>query len=68
MHALRKSCIDDWMRAGYDPATVQNWASHADLKTTLKYYTQAGPKNVKRANLVSSFAQSDATSDATGSE
>jgi len=46
-HSLRKSCITDWARA-MPIHVVQKWAGHADVKTTLKYYTQERPEDVEK--------------------
>ena len=66
LHTLRKSCIDDWARAGYPPKVVQLWAGHRDIKTTLTFYTRVDERDVQRAARESLFGKSDATDDATG--
>lgn len=39
LHTLRKSCITDW--AGKHPLhVVKEWAGHADIATTAKYYSK----------------------------
>ena len=47
-HALRKSCITDW--ANEFPAhVVKEWAGHADLRTTLKYYLKVSEGDYLKA-------------------
>jgi integrase len=55
LHSLRKSCIDDWAKAGYPPSVVQQWAGHADIKTTMTFYSQVDARDVKRASERSLF-------------
>ncbi len=38
IHSLRKSCITDWANGGVAPKSVQEWAGHADIRTTMAYY------------------------------
>jgi integrase len=40
MHSLRKSCITDWANGGVAPKSVQEWAGHADIRTTMAYYAK----------------------------
>ena len=40
MHSLRKSCITDWAASGVAPKSVQEWAGHADIRTTMAYYAK----------------------------
>lgn len=65
LHTLRKSCIDDWAKAGYPANVVKEWAGHADIKTTLTYYATVEARDVRRAVMTPMFGQSDATLDAT---
>ena len=37
-HGLRRSGISIMIHDGYDPKTVQDWARHKDIDTTLKFY------------------------------
>ena len=47
-HSLRKSCITDW--AGEFPThVVKEWAGHADIRTTLKYYLKVSESEYDRA-------------------
>jgi integrase len=39
-HTMRKNCITDWVVAGNPIHAVKEWAGHADIKTTQKYYLQ----------------------------
>lgn len=66
LHTPRKSCIDDWARAGYPPKVVQVWAGHRDIKTTLTFYTRVDERDVGRAAHESLFGGKDATAGATG--
>lgn len=54
-HTLRKSAIDDWAKM-FDCATVQKWAGHVDVKTTLTFYAQAGKGEIERAAAVSTLS------------
>ena len=67
LHTLRKSAIDDWSKE-YPPNVVQNWAGHADIKTTLIHYSQVGEADLLKAVSRPMFRESDATLDATGTE
>ena len=44
LHTLRKSCIDDWARA-HPPNVVKEWATHSDIKTTMKYYSKVSRRD-----------------------
>lgn len=51
-HSLRKSCITDW--AGkYPMHVVKEWAGHADISTTAKYYLQVSESEFDKAAKVS---------------
>ena len=62
-HSLRKTCITDW--AGKFPAhVVKEWAGHADIRTTLKYYLKVSESEYDRAaGLTSEAKPSDAEMD-----
>jgi integrase len=48
MHALRKSCITDWVRV--NPAhVVQAWAGHSDYRTTTRYFLKVSEEDFERA-------------------
>jgi integrase len=49
LHTLRKSCIDDWAKAGYSASVVKAWAGHADITTTFAYYGQVEQRDYERA-------------------
>jgi len=65
LHDLRKSCIDDWARAGYSPGVVQVWAGHRNIATTMKYYSKVDRRDVERARARAFLPKSDAKPDAT---
>ena len=67
LHTLRKSAIDDWSKS-HRPNVVQSWAGHADIKTTLVYYSQVGESDLLKAVSKPMFGESDATLDATGTD
>lgn len=39
-HSLRHAVTTDLLRRGVSPALVQQWARHADIRTTLSHYTR----------------------------
>lgn len=39
-HDLRKSCVTMMILGGYSVKETQEWVGHADVETTLKYYTK----------------------------
>jgi len=48
VHCLRKSCITDW--ATHFPAhVVKEWAGHADIRTTLKFYLKVSELEYDKA-------------------
>jgi len=47
-HALRKSCITDWA-ARFPAHVVKEWAGHADIRTTLKYYLKVSDGDYRKA-------------------
>ncbi len=47
-HALRKSCITDWA-ARFPAHVVKEWAGHADIRTTLKYYLKVSDGDHRKA-------------------
>lgn len=49
LHALRKSCITDWVSAGHPPHAVQLWAGHENISTTLDFYTRVSPQDMAAA-------------------
>ena len=48
-HALRKSCVTNWLTDGIPPHEVQRWAGHADITTTMKYYAKLDTTAMDRA-------------------
>ena len=44
LHTLRKSCIDDWAKR-QPPNVAKEWATHSDIKTTMKFYTRVSPND-----------------------
>ena len=47
LHGLRKSCITDWASI-HPPHVIRVWAGHADIKTTLGYYTTMRDEDMDR--------------------
>ena len=37
LHVIGMGCVDDWTRPGYSPDVVQQWAGHADIRTTMAF-------------------------------
>ena len=63
LHDLRKSCVQDWANRRYPVTTVQSWAGHACVQTTLKFYTQVSRHDlaeVQSTRLVHQKVQTDA--------
>ncbi|MBL7152075.1 MAG: site-specific integrase [Phycisphaerae bacterium] len=52
LHTLRKSCITNWANNIKNPETVRKLAGHADLATTMKYYSQVTPDQLQQAAAV----------------
>ena len=48
LHALRKSCVDYWARR-HPPNVVREWAGHASVSTTMRYYARVGREDELRA-------------------
>ena len=48
LHSLRKSCITDWAE-NHPIHVVQQWAGHASIETTRKYYLQVDDEHYERA-------------------
>ena len=46
-HLLRHTCITNWIYAGADIKTVQDFAGHADPTTTLKIYAHVKNKDAE---------------------
>lgn len=68
LHTLRKSCIDDWAKAGFPPSVVQAWAGHRDIKTTMTFYSKVDERDILRARqqaFLPREKQNDAKRDAT---
>lgn len=42
VHVLRKNCILNWARVNRNPKVTQELAGHADLDTTMTYYSKVG--------------------------
>ncbi|MEM9791161.1 MAG: hypothetical protein AAF842_12245, partial [Planctomycetota bacterium] len=53
IHALRKSCITEWVSANHPPHAVQVWAGHKLIKTTLEFYTKVSEKDMAAAKATS---------------
>ena len=39
IHTLRKSCVLNWAKVSRNPKVTQALAGHADIKTTMRYYS-----------------------------
>jgi integrase len=42
LHVLRKNCILNWARINRNPKVTQELAGHADLSTTMTFYSKVG--------------------------
>jgi integrase len=49
LHTLRKSCITNWANAINNPEVVRQLAGHADLKTTMQYYSYVSEQQQRNA-------------------
>lgn len=47
-HGLRTSCVSILVEQNLDIKTIQNWVGHADIETTLKYYTKIKSMDSKK--------------------
>ena len=65
MHSLRKSCITDWANSGVAPRSVQEWAGHSDIRTTMAYYAKVVDSEFEK---VSGVTQKVTQKAETGSE
>ena len=52
-HSLRKSCITNWLADGVPPHEVQAMAGHADLTTTMRYYSKVSTDAMVRVREAS---------------
>lgn len=52
-HNLRSTCITEWLECGLEPHEVKELAGHADIKTTIDYYTAVRDEVVDRARTAS---------------
>lgn len=50
-HGLRKSGISLLVHAGYDVKSIQKWAGHADINTTLQIYASIRDQEAKKELL-----------------
>ena len=50
-HGLRKSCVSMLVHNGYDIKSIQRWAGHADINTTLKIYAKVKDRESKQEIL-----------------
>lgn len=62
-HALRKSCLCNWLAGGIRPHEVQRLAGHSSVNTTIKYYSKTG-QGMDHVRAVSSLAAGGATQSA----
>lgn len=46
-HGLRSSCVSILVHMGYDVKSIQKWAGHEDINTTLMIYAKAKDKEAK---------------------
>jgi integrase len=49
LHVLRKCCITGWANSISNPEVVRKLAGHADIKTTMKYYSQVTEEQRRKA-------------------
>jgi integrase len=47
LHKLRRTFITAMLRMGYDLRTVQAWAGHRDIKSTMRYLRPASAKDIQ---------------------
>jgi len=52
-HSLRKSCITRWLESGVRPHVVQSLAGHADIQTTMRYYSKVRGAGIESARVAS---------------
>jgi integrase len=49
LHTLRHFRVSRWFAEGHDPRTIQVWAGHSDIKTTMRYcHFAPDPTRVQR--------------------
>ncbi len=64
-HALRKTCITNWLEANVPPHEVQHLAGHSSIETTMKYYAMVDRAAIDRAREASSsYTETNATNHA----
>jgi len=49
LHVLRKCCITNWANHTNNPEVVRKLAGHADIKTTMTYYSKVTEEQRKKA-------------------
>lgn len=47
LHKFRRTCLTRWLQSGIDLRTVQAWAGHADLTSTMRYLRPASGDEVR---------------------
>jgi integrase len=47
LHKLRRTFITAMLRNGFDLRTVQSWAGHRDIQSTMRYLRPAGAKEIQ---------------------
>ena len=52
-HALRKSCITNWLEAGVPPHEAQKMAGHSQIETTIRRYAKVDHTAIDRAREAS---------------
>gem|GEM_PF-2363317 len=52
-HALRKTCITNWLEAGVPPHEVQKMAGHSSIETTIRFYAKVDRSAIDRAREAS---------------
>ena len=60
-HALRKTCITNWLEDGVPPHEVQQLAGHSSIETTMKYYAKVDRSAIDRARKTSARYSSPGT-------
>jgi len=49
LHTLRKACITSWANSISNPEVVRKLAGHADIKTTMQFYSQVTESQRRKA-------------------
>ncbi len=66
LHVLRKCCITNWANHVSNPEVVRKLAGHADIKTTMTYYSKVTEDQREKAAKVTDRLLEAGLSAATG--